>query len=77
MDGDLIFSNRSKEILLDRLSQETEWKKIIAGRNALTPNPVWDVGSFKYVYWADAQLNCFDFRSIDIYLPYLVSNLYE
>ena len=63
MDGDTTI-NTPKQTVLDQLSKETEFHKIIAlnYRKAYT--------GAKYMTNADANLNCFAMPSIDTYLPY-------
>lgn len=63
MDGDTKVS-QPKQVVLDQLANETELAKIIAFnyRRVYT--------GAKYLYGADANLNCFAEKSMDQYLPY-------
>lgn len=64
MDGDTKVNRVTKAELQAQLGNETEMRKIIAFnyRNYFK--------GVKYMYGADANLNCFASESMDMYLPY-------
>mmetsp|Transcript_1499 Transcript_1499/g.3319 ORF Transcript_1499/g.3319 Transcript_1499/m.3319 type:complete len:347 (+) Transcript_1499:133-1173(+) len=65
MDGD-VHLNTSKQVVLDRLANETETNKIIAFNYRGLYNGA------KYSCSMDANLNCFAEESLDRFLPYSV-----
>lgn len=74
MDGDIQFSLYAKQQFMERLSQETEWMKIVSPVCPWSPlakdRDLMKTNSTRYIFWNDAMLNCFEARSMDLYLPY-------
>ena len=74
MDGDIQFSLDAKQQFMERLSEETEWMKIVSPVCPWSPlasdQDLMETNSTRYVFWNDAMLNCFEERSMDMYLPF-------